>query len=280
MFNNKERDDIFADLRKVVYDYEEVRDVILHRAEMLYDERLQANKLLGDFEKFINSLVNTPKELQATIEEMKIEYKNFNEAVIGLEIESKKVGNYEAVGKAGVVAGVGVVTLAPTAAMAIATTFGTASTGIAIASLSGAAANSAALAWLGGGALAAGGGGMAAGNAMLAMAGPVGWFIAGGALVTSAYLMNSKNKDIIKEAREQVHNMNCGIAEITKKKAEINSLIDKTKELRESLEVELKKFISKNITDYKLLSVEEKQILGAFVNSVKALAALLNKKVA
>ena len=146
--------------------------------------------------------------------------------------------------------------------------------------MSGAAANSAALAWLGGGALAAGGGGMAAGNAMLAMAGPVGWFIAGGALVTSAYLMNSKNKDIIKEAREQVHNMNCGIAEITKKKAEINSLIDKTKELRESLEVELKKFISKNITDYKLLSVEEKQILGAFVNSVKALAALLNKKVA
>ena len=70
------------------------------------------------------------------------------------------------------------------------------------------------------------------------------------------------------------------LAEIKKKKAEINSLIDKTKELRESLEVELKKFIIKNITDYKLLSVEEKQILGAFVNSVKALAALLNKKVA
>ena len=280
MFNNKERDDILADLRKVVYDYEEVRDVILHRAEILYDERVQANKLLGEIEKFINSLVNTPKELQTTIEEIKIEYKNFNEAVIGLEIESQKVGDYETVGKAGVAAGVGVVTLAPTTAMAIATTFGTASTGVAIASLSGAAANSAALAWLGGGALAAGGGGMAAGNAMLAMAGPVGWFIAGGALVTSAYLMNSKNKDIIKEAREQVHNMNCGIAEIKKKKAEINSLIDKTKELRESLEAELKKFIIKNITDYKLLSVEEKQILGAFVNSVKALAALLNKKVA
>ncbi len=280
MFNNKERDDVLANLRKVVYDYEEVRDVILHRAEMLYDERVQANELLGKIERFINSLVNTPKELQTAIEEIKIEYKHFNEAIIELEIESQKVGDYETVGKAGVAAGVGVVALGPTAAMALATTFGTASTGVAIASLSGAAANSAALAWLGGGALAAGGGGMAAGNAMLAMAGPVGWFIAGGALVTSAYLMNSKNKDIIKEAREQVHNMNCGIAEIKKKKAEINSLIDKTKELRESLEVDLKKFISKNITDYKLLSVEEKQILGAFVNSVKALAALLNKKVA
>lgn len=280
MFNKKERDEVLASLRKVVYEYEEVRDVILYRVEMLYDERIQANKLLGDVEKYINSLSNTPKELQTTIEEMKVEYKNFNETVSGLEVESKKVGIYETIGKAGVAAGVGVVTLAPTAAMAIATTFGTASTGAAIASLSGAAANSAALAWLGGGALAAGGGGMVAGNALLAMAGPVGWFIAGGALVTSAYLMNSKNKDIIKEAREQVHNMNCGIAEIKKKKAEINSLIDETKKLRESLDKELKKFVLKNITDYKLMNVEERQLLGAFVNSAKSLAALLNKKVA
>lgn len=55
-----------------------------------------------------------------------------------------------------------------TAAMSIATTFGTASTGTSISALSGVAATNATTAWLGGGALAAGGGGMAAGSIVLA----------------------------------------------------------------------------------------------------------------
>lgn len=52
---------------------------------------------------------------------------------------------------AGVGAGVATLAFGPSAAMAFATTFGTASTGTAISSLSGAAATNAALAWLGGG---------------------------------------------------------------------------------------------------------------------------------
>lgn len=83
-------------------------------------------------------------------------------------------------GAAGASLGVAVVTMGPTVAMGVATTFGVASTGTAISALSGAAATNAALAWLGGGALAVGGGGMAAGEAFLALAGPVGWAIAGG----------------------------------------------------------------------------------------------------
>lgn len=57
---------------------------------------------------------------------------------------------------AGVAGGMAVASLAPSAAMWVATTFGTASTGTAISTLSGAAATNAALAWLGGGAAAAG----------------------------------------------------------------------------------------------------------------------------
>ena len=52
---------------------------------------------------------------------------------------------------AGAGMGVAVVTMGPTVAMGIATTFGVASTGTAISTLSGAAATNAALAWLGGG---------------------------------------------------------------------------------------------------------------------------------
>lgn len=84
--------------------------------------------------------------------------------------------------------------------MGIATTFGVASTGTAISALSGAAATNAALAWLGGGALAVGGGGMAAGNAFLALAGPIGWAIAGVALVASG-LMFWKSAMIRKKLR-------------------------------------------------------------------------------
>lgn len=64
-------------------------------------------------------------------------------------------------------------------AMWVATTYGTAGTGVAISGLSGAAANSAALAWLGGGTVASGGGGMAAGAAVLT----------GGAVIVAGVVM-------------------------------------------------------------------------------------------
>ena len=67
--------------------------------------------------------------------------------------------------------------------------------GLAISALSGAAATNAALAWLGGGALAAGGGGMAAGNVFLALAGPVGWAIAGVALIASGLMFWNLRSD-------------------------------------------------------------------------------------
>ena len=100
-------------------------------------------------------------------------------------------------GVAGAGLGVAVVTMGPAAAMGVATTFGVASTGTPIAALSGAAATNAALAWLGGGALTLGGGGMAAGEAFLTLAGPVGWAIAGVALLASG-LMFWKTKTEIK----------------------------------------------------------------------------------
>ncbi len=66
---------------------------------------------------------------------------------------------------------------------ALATTFGTASTGTAIAALHGAVATNAALAWLGGGTLAAGGGGVAAGSVALTGGGII-------VVVGTAYLIN------------------------------------------------------------------------------------------
>ena len=139
-----------------------------------------------------------------------------------LEVEaarSAKVGS--ATGTAGAVAGVGVAALGPSAAIAVATTFGTASTGTAISALSGAAATNAALAWLGGGALAAGGGGVAAGNALLALAGPVGWTVAGVSLVGAATYLRSRNAKHAKEAAQRHIEVEAEIRSLRAAEAEI-----------------------------------------------------------
>lgn len=279
MFNTDKRNEALDNLRKACYEYNEERELIMYHTEELFKEKEESRDLLKEIEKFINNLANTPKTLIDELAAIKNEYQTFDKEVQKFEIEAKKIDIGNNISAAAAAAGVGVATMGPTAAIAIATTFGTASTGTAIASLSGAAATNAALAWLGGGALAAGGGGMAAGNALLAMAGPVGWFIAGGAFVTSAVILNSKNKDIAEQAWKQADEINSALIEITKDSAEIKQLRRKIRDLYYRLKDELADFLAKNIRDYCLLSEDDKLRLGAFVNFAKSLAGLLNKKV-
>ena len=125
-----------------------------------------------------------------------------------------------ATGGAGVAAGAAVASMAPTAMMWVATTFGTASTGTAISALGGAAATNAAVAWLGGGAIAAGGGGMAAGQALLALAGPVGWGVAGVSVIATALLAwrkMMKREEGKKEEIKRIKNCSHSIKLLTTK---------------------------------------------------------------
>ena len=279
MFNTDKRNEALDNLRKACYEYNEERELIMYHTEELFKEKEESRDLLKEIEKFINNLANTPKTLIDELAAIKNEYQTFDKEVQKFEIEAKKIDIGNNISAAAAAAGVGVATMGPTAAIAIATTFGTASTGTAIASLSGAAATNAALAWLGGGALAAGGGGMAAGNALLAMAGPLVLFIAVGAFVTSAVIFNSKNKNIAEQAWKQADEINSALIEITKNSAEIKQLRRKIRDLYYRLKDELADFLAKNIRDYCLLSEDDKLRLGAFVNFAKSLAGLLNKKV-
>lgn len=150
---------------------------------------------LTDIQTLFDNIRNVPDEHRLKYEELKAIRVNWKQQAEKIEMEYKKA-EVKAAGQGvvGVGAGIAVVALGPTAAMGIATTFGVASTGTAISALSGAAATNAALAWLGGGALAAGGGGMAAGNAFLALAGPVGWAIAGVSIIASGIIfIKTKN---------------------------------------------------------------------------------------
>ena len=184
--------------------------------------------------------------------------------------KAKNVGR----GTAGAGAGVAVAALGPTAAMGIATTFGVASTGTAIAALGGAAATNAALAWLGGGALVAGGGGMAAGEALLALAGPIGWAIAGAALLGSGVLLiKSKNdqeriEDIFSLiSKRDVKSYELAIVELNER---VRRIDDEQHRLDEAVE----RAASFGL-DYSLMTESQQYELGAYVNLMNASTQLL-----
>ena len=177
-------------------------------------------------------------------------------------------------GAVGAATGIGVVTLAPTAAMSIATTFGVASTGTAISSLSGAAATNAALAWLGGGSLAAGGGGMAGGSAFIALSGPVGWSIAGVALLGGGILfwLTSSDKKRLERifsliSDRDIKSFDLAIVELNER---ITRILQETKLLNEAI-VEIGSFG----TDYTQMTEEQHYTLGTYLNLMNSTTQLL-----
>ena len=178
---------------------------------------------------------------------------------------------------AGLAAGASVAFMAPSAAMWVATTFGTASTGTAISTLSGVAAQNAALAWLGGGALSAGGGGIAAGNAFLAMAGPVGWSIAGATLLTSIVLFAKKRTKLNKQKNEEIESVKKNTEQVKEVDADLKELLDETISIRDGVNGSFTSNLDMYGKDYASFSDEQKKSLGALVNNTKALSALLGK---
>lgn len=142
-----------------------------------------------------------------------------------------------------------------------------------------AAATNAALAWLGGGAIVAGGGGMAGGSTLLALAGPVGWAVGGLLLAGTGIFSYRKNKRIGEEAlakRKEIETFDSALKAALK---EINSLINLTNTHIQGIRQLLGKLFNSQSTDYKNFTVQEKEEVGALVNHINSLSALLNKKV-
>jgi len=215
-----------------------------------------------------------------TFSEFKAEYQIFTNTIAKFKKACKEV-NFKSAGSsaAGVAAGVGVATLGPTAAMAIATTFGTASTGTAIASLSGAAATNATLALLGGGALSVGGGGMVAGSRILALFGPVGIGISAVTLIGGGFYASWKNEEIAKEADKEREPVEKKSAELEIPIVEIHRLIDLTDEHQNGVSEILLTLKSNAPNDYQDYSSTQKNFLASLINHVQSLSKLLNKKV-
>ncbi len=230
---------------------------------------------LTSIQELFDGIRNVPNDKKLEYEKLKETRLEWKSQVDKIENDYKNASVKDAgAGIAGAGVGVAVVTLGPTAAMGVATTFGVASTGTAISSLSGAAATNAALAWLGGGALAVNGGGMAAGNALLAMAGPVGWAIAGVSLLASGLLLWKTKSD--KKHIEDIFTLisQRDIASYNLAIVELNERIERIKEEGHLLEDAIEKIASFGI-DYRNMTEAQQYELGSYVNLMNSSTQLL-----
>lgn len=235
--------------------------------------------LLENVENLINTIANHPKSFDVDFEEIHIHKKEFKDVCDFAKRELDAAKKSAAGVGAGVAGGMAVASLAPSAAMWVATTFGTASTGTAISALSGAAAQSAALAWLGGGTLAAGGGGMSAGTALLALAGPVGWSIGGATLLASIALFANKKIKLGKERKEEIEAVLRNIESLREMNTKIKALVDKTDTLRSKLSSQYNDCLADYGKNYMEIEPDRQMLLGALVNNAKSLAATLGEVV-
>ena len=275
----KKRDKLDDQLKSAVTDYNATYTTLNDHGIKLFNQRERALDLLGNIENLINSIANHPKEFDSEIAEIQIKKQEFKDVCDFAKEELSAAQKSAAGAGAGVAGGMAVASVAPSAAMWIATTFGTASTGTAISSLSGAAATKAALAWIGGGALSAGGGGVAAGQAFLAMTGPIGWSIAGATLLTSIVLFANKKIKLDKEKKEEIEAVLKNTEQLKEADAKLDSLLKKTVEIREKLGdqyTEAMRCFGRSFLD---ISAEDQMLLGTIVNNAKALAVSLGEGV-
>ena len=266
-------------LESSVTEYNDKFTLMNDKGVQLFVERSRSVDVINHIENLINSIANHPKSFDVDFEEINTNRDKFIEAKEFGDRQLKAARDAAGSAGAGLAAGASVAFMAPTAAMWVATTFGTASTGTAISTLSGAAASQAALAWLGGGAVSAGGGGVAAGHALLAMAGPIGWTIAGATLLSSIILFAKKRAKLNKTKNEEIEAVKQNIEKVKEMDAQINEILSETISVRDNLDNSYAKSLALFGKNYNEFSNDEKMNLGSLVNQTKALSALFGKTI-
>lgn len=282
MFNNNLKKEALKIHEKTLADYNASYGIMGKSCELLYEIRGKSVGLIKLVQEVVNSIANTPKQFDTELGKIGKELTKFKET----EQYAKEA--YDASLKAGVnivggtTAGIGIASMAPTALMSIATTFGTASTGTAISALSGAAAQKAAMAWIGrtfAGFAVKEGAGMAAGQAFLALAGPIGWGITAASTGISLISLTNKNKDVAEKAVKEAKKIAKAREALDETTEKINALKAKTDRLFDDMNREKSKIMSFMNLDYLSLQEEDKLFLGTLVNHTLSLSQLLNETI-
>jgi hypothetical protein len=120
---------------------------------------------------------------------------------------------------------------------------------------------------------------MAGGSALLALAGPIGWTIAGASVLTSIVHLTKKKRGIAKEKNVELEAIKRNTEALREAAASICDILDRTSVLREALSSRYMLSVRLFDEDYLSLDADERLLLGSVVNGALALAQLLNQKV-
>ena len=264
-------------LKRAQKNYDKEYESMMLSGEGLLEERQNSIALISEIEELINTIAQRPKSFDVSLEEIKIEKGKFQSALDFANLERENLKNGAKGMGIGVAVGGAVAGLAPTTALWIATTFGTASTGTAISALSGAAATNAALAWLGGGTLASGGGGMLAGQALLALAGPIGWGVTAGGVLLGIFLIIKKKFKIQGEKKEEIKRIKQFTESLQEVRLKIEQIKVQTVSIHNLLLKQLEDCLEFANVDYSTITSQDKKRLGTLVNNTTSLSLLLGK---
>lgn len=116
-------------LQESVTEYNDAYTIMNDKGVQLYIERCRSLDSISFVESLVNSIANRPKSFDAEFEEISVSRKKFTESRDFADRELQEARKAAAGAGAGLAAGASVAFMAPTAAMWVATTFGTASTG-------------------------------------------------------------------------------------------------------------------------------------------------------
>ncbi len=120
---------------------------------------------------------------------------------------------------------------------------------------------------------------MTAGSALLALAGPVGWSIAGATLLSSILLFASKKAKLNKQKNVEIQAVKKNIEAVRELDGKIGLILSETAGIRTGLHDMLTKALSLFGADYLMLDDSQKQLLRALVNNTKALSVMLERTV-
>lgn len=285
LFRGKELENKKAEFERLKDKYVTEGNTISKDSVRLYGSRKDSVRIIQRVKAYVERLDNCPNDLLKGIGKA-LGYTDKFRETMKWEAEAERYSHFSEVssqddasvkvGVGGMVAGTAIATMGSTAAMAIATTFGTASTGVAISSLGGIAATNAALAWLGGGALAAGGAGIAGGSTLLALAGPIGWSIAGVAALGTSMKIRSSNTKAIEEIDKLISELNEKLVIIKPKHERLLRLIDETEKLNNK--VDLDRFLNCG-NDFESDDYPKDQLVR-MIDTCKTMGKLINETIA
>lgn len=283
MLNANYKEQVLSDLNKVDKEYQKEFQKAIFDMERLQEQRERAVMVIKNVDAYVTQLANQPRGFETqigTINSRCIRFLNEKNKIEKLEQQNRCAKELsEKFGTAGTLLGTGVMTLGPTAAMSVAMTFGTTSTGTAIASLSGAAATNAALAWLGGGTVATGGLGVAGGNAVVSLTGPVGWILGGVIVAGSLMAINSSNKEMAEQAEKSVRTIKKEINRIKKIDTRVLEWNGETKKLSNEISRCLLRLKNNHKKDYNNFTENEINELISLFNVTEVLSKKIGKTI-